>query len=46
MVKALTDEIMVRTDTAHFDLDLMQTTARCGEFLARGVFSTPATASK
>ena len=39
MVKALTDEIMVRTGTAHFDLDLAQTAARCREFLARGIYT-------
>jgi GNAT superfamily N-acetyltransferase len=39
MVKALTDEIMVRTGAAHFDLDPAQAAARCREFLARGVYA-------
>lgn len=39
MAKALTDEIIGRTGTAHFDLDVLQTAVRCREFLARGIYT-------
>ena len=39
MVKALTDEIIERTQAPHFNIDLARTTARCRDFLESGNYA-------
>ena len=38
MAAALTDEIMARTDTPHFEIDQGRITSLCREYLTNGIY--------
>ena len=39
LVKALTDEISERCGVRHFELDMVELTARCADYIERGVYA-------